>query len=285
MAKVHNTCYKVAKTLTTAGKVAGFGLAATAFGAATLPMTVGGALQYYGTAALLSTQGVDVVTDVYDTGATILLGTEDNLTAELYNMKDAIGVAGAFSGAYGLFAGNWKGFENWGQQLMYLGESLKDFNNEGKIMGIVWKEDKNGNMSPTLVSAEIPVPYDSKASEDIMNTLIAAGMDEMYAKALADSGADNVAGGTASLDGGMLKPWNELNLEDINGYLKYLDVLNQMQDIEKEIEELAKELEKSIEESYHIVMNSPEKVAGRYSYLSDENGEGWDDLGKLAEGL
>ena len=47
MAKVHNTCYKVAKTLTTAGKVAGFGLAATAFGAATLPMTVGGALQYY----------------------------------------------------------------------------------------------------------------------------------------------------------------------------------------------------------------------------------------------
>ena len=57
MAKVHNTCYKVAKTLTTAGKVAGFGLAATAFGAATLPMTVGGALQYYGTAALLSTQG------------------------------------------------------------------------------------------------------------------------------------------------------------------------------------------------------------------------------------
>ncbi len=152
-------------------------------------------------------------------------------------------------------------------------------------MGIVWKEDKNGNMSPTLVSAEIPVPYDSKASEDIMNTLIAAGMDEMYAKALADSGADNVAGGTASLDGGMLKPWNELNLEDINGYLKYLDVLNQMQDIEKEIEELAKELEKSIEESYHIVMNSPEKVAGRYSYLSDENGEGWDDLGKLAEGL
>ncbi len=279
--KLPDICYKVAKTLCTAGKVAGFGLAATAFAGAPFAATVGSMVKTLGGATLLTFQGVDVVTDVYDTGATILVGTDDNLSVEVNEIKDGVSVASAFTGAHGLYAGNWRGFENWGQQLLFMGESIKDYNNEGKIMGVVLKENKNGNMSPTLVSTEIPVPYDSKASEDVMKTLIAAGMDETYAKALADSGADNVAGGTASLDGSLMKPWNELDLEDINGYLDYLDVLKQMQDNEKVIEELAKELEKSIEESYHIIMNSPEKFAGRYTYLSDENGEGWDIFEKL----
>jgi hypothetical protein len=258
-----NNIYNTAKVLKSAGKVAAVGVSVATMGSAS---GITGALEIGGTAL----DGLDAVLDVADTGATLILGEDNHVSASAQAFQDKLGpvssVVGGINTGKTLVGLNWKGgFEaiNKGLSdndglgtLSYIGNSIYDYVSEGKLVGGAIVQETDGSFKLKL--AEIYTTAKPEEKKEIEEQLKKEGFSESFINSL----------GTASdqtTQEAAICELSEMSPEQLEEYAIITDVLSEQNNPEQTIDDLAKELEKIIEETYSIVVKADTgKLAGIY---------------------
>ena len=264
--------YKAAKVLKTSGKVAAF-----AAGVLSLGTTSGlsAALEVGGVAV----DGVDATLEVMDTGAMLILGENNSVSAKAQDLSNKLAPISATLGLAnvgrtliglkwkdGLSAINKGLSDNDGYCTMaYLGNSLYDYLTEGKFMGGALTQAADGTLKCNIVEI-----YSTDAkSEDkaaIEEQLKEAGFKEDTITEIMKPSSE--ASQEPSLIG-----FDELTTDQLEEIAIITDVLKEENNPEKTVTDLYNEIKDIMKESYNIVVGGDvERFVGLYegSYISTE---------------
>jgi hypothetical protein len=133
---------KAAQATKTACKVGVFVTATIATGGGTLSALAGSSMTLAQSGAII-VGGVDCIVDVAATGSSIVLGDKHQLTIDANSVKDKLAPVSAVVGLMTLNTAEA------GEKIAYIGDSLTDWFNDGKILGI----QVTGGSSGAQVSA------------------------------------------------------------------------------------------------------------------------------------
>ncbi|WP_022764193.1 hypothetical protein [Butyrivibrio sp. XPD2006] len=265
--------YKTAKVLKTAGKVAGF-----AAGVLSLGTTSGlsAALEVGGVAV----DGVDATLEVVDTGAMLIIGENNSISAKAQDLSNKLAPISATLGLAnvgrtliglkwkdGLSAINKGLSDNDGYCTMaYLGNSLYDYLTEGKFMGGAFTQAADGTFKCNIVEIySNPKPEDKAAIEEKLKS---AGFKE-------DTITEIMKPASEASQEASLKGFDELTADQLEEIAIITDVLKEENNPEKTVADLYNEMKDIMKESYNIVVGGDvERFVGLYegSYITTEQG-------------
>ena len=186
-----NTAYKTAKVLKTAGTGAQFALSIMTAGESTVAEAVlsGGGIVI---------NGLNTMLEVGQTGSILIVGDDNKVSAALEKAEDKFAPIGATIGLFGLASNVSKGAEllddvpAMADSIMYVGTSIYDYMVDGKILGGMFTQGNDGNVSATISETVTMDKTLKESPEEVAEVLKAVGYTDGEIKKIQEIAPEKV---------------------------------------------------------------------------------------------